>query len=140
MRYEVVTDENGYVDLIRHTGTVRDFVELDLDDYDLTGERMYAYRLGKDELIFDQTRWEEIQSEQQKIIDEARIKELKQNLADTDYITAKWAEQAMQKMNSSTFINDMIAINREFTIEYGTVIDQREAWREEIEQLEDETE
>lgn len=89
MRYEVITDEDGYVQYIRHTGTSRDFVELDLDDYDFTYDRIYAYKLGKDELVFDTDKYKKICAQNLKKEDEEEIRRLKKELADTDYIITK---------------------------------------------------
>lgn len=58
---------------------------------------------------------EEEKAEEAKL---ARIAELKQNLADTDYVAAKIAEGAATKE------------------EYADVLAQREAWRKEINELE----
>ena len=60
MRYFVSLDVNGYVVSIKHTNSILDFVELDLDQYDLSGVRKFAYKLGKDELIFDETRYQQL--------------------------------------------------------------------------------
>ena len=54
----------------------------------------------------------------QSLINQERIKELKKNLSKTDYITAKIAEGAATKE------------------EYADVIAQRQAWRDEINELE----
>ena len=53
----------------------------------------------------------------QSLINKERIKELKKNLSKTDYITAKIAEGAATKE------------------EYADVIAQRQAWRDEINEL-----
>ena len=74
MKYQVITDSKGYCLFIRHTGTLKDYVELDLDKYDLSEGRLNAYKLGKNELIFDDKRYKEILAEKQK------EKDIKENL------------------------------------------------------------
>ena len=58
MKYYVTTDVRGYVLNITHTGTIKDYVELNLDEYDL--EKKRAYKLGKNKLIFDPDEWAKI--------------------------------------------------------------------------------
>lgn len=138
MRYEVITDSDGYVQVIRHTGTPsRDFVELNLADYNFDNNRMYAYKLGKDELIFDADKYEIIHEELVRKEDQKQIAILEQQLAETDYIGSKWADEVMQLTDPLTFQSDLMKINSKFETEYRDVLEQREAWRKEIEELED---
>ena len=60
MKYQVICDSDGYVSIIRHTGTKKDFVELDLSQYDLSNNKLHAYMLGKNELIFDPMVYQDI--------------------------------------------------------------------------------
>lgn len=71
--------------------------------------------------IYDNGIYRDLKSEEidsTPISKETQIAELKQKLADTDYIACKIAEGAATKE------------------EYAEVISQREAWREEINELE----
>ena len=77
MKYEVITDLEGYCLVIRHTGTIKDYVELNLDEYDLTDGRIKAYKLGKNKLIFDEKKWADIQSERQIIENKKEVSRLK---------------------------------------------------------------
>ena len=136
MKYEVVTDRNGYCVFIRHTGTKLDFVELDLSKYDFTDGRMSAYKLGKDELIFDESKWREMSKNKIKEDDKVEILTLKQRLLETDYIAAKWLEEIISLDNPLTWIRDVIAINIKYSKEYRDTIRKRKLWRKRIKELE----
>jgi len=137
MRYEVITDTEGYVQVIRHTGSPkRDFIELDLSDYDLTNDRIHAYKLGKNELIWDEAKYQEILDNKQKEADEEEIADLKEKLNSTDYIFARWGEEVLALENPLTWIADVIKINVKYMKMYKDVIANRKTWRERIEELE----
>lgn len=136
MKYQVITDTQGYVSIIRHTGTIQDYVELDLDQYDLTENRLHAYKLGKNELIFDPARYEEIQYEEQKKKDMKEISTLKSFLYETDYITSRAFEEVMALNNPLTWIADVIKINVKYTKLYASTIAERVWARNRIEELE----
>ena len=136
MKYEVITDLQGYVQVLRHTGTRRDFVELDLDKYDLSEDRMYAYKLGRNELIFDEKRYQEILDAKQHKADLKEIADLKEKLNGTDWIMAKWVEEILSLNNPLTWVADVIKINIKYMKEYAVTIEERKAWRKRIEELE----
>ena len=136
MKYEVITDPQGYCQIIRHTGTIRDYVELDLDDYNLEDGRLFAYKLGKNRLIWDENRWQDILTERQDEADREEVADLKQRLNDTDYIMARWAEDIMGLDNRLTWIIDAIAISIKYSQMYAQTIADRKRWRERIEELE----
>lgn len=135
MKYYIVTDSQGYVLTIQHTNTVKDYIELNLDDYDLSNDRIYAYKLGKNELLFDQKRYEEIQAEKQKVLNNKEIAELQRKLQETDYIILKWGEEIISLDNALTWIADVIKINIRYIKEYKGVLENRKSWRERIEEL-----
>lgn len=135
MKYYIITDSQGYVLTIQHTNTVKDYVELNLDDYDLSNDRIYAYKLGKNELLFDPKRYEEIQAEKQKVLNNKEIAELQKKLQETDYIILKWGEEIISLDNALTWIADVIKINLKFIREYKEVLENRKTWRERIEEL-----
>lgn len=137
MKYEVITDAEGYVLAIQHTGTVRDYVELNLEEYNLKEDRIYAYKLGKNELIFDEEKYEEICKEHEKEADFKEIAELKQKLTDSDYIIARWGEEIVSLENPLTWISDVIKINIRYTKEYKDAFANRRKWRARIEELEE---
>ena len=137
MKYEVITNFDGYVQIIRHTGTPRDFVELNLDDYNFEDDRLFAYRLGKNELIFDEAKYKEICKEKEKEADFKEIAELKQKLTDSDYIIARWGEEIVSLENPLTWIADVIKINLKYTKEYNEAFANRKRWRARIEELEE---
>ena len=138
MKYEVITDLNGYVLIIRHTGTVKDFVELDLSLYDLSDDRIHAYKLGRNELIFDAEKYKQITEAKQKIIDFKEIDELKRYLNETDYIIARAFEEALTTLdNPLTFIREFISILVKYHNMYKDVLSQRIKARLRIEELED---
>lgn len=135
MKYEVITDSLGYVLTIRQTGTKRDFVTLDLDKYDLSDGRIFAYQLGKNTLIWDEKRWNELQTIEQQKADAKEISSLKQMLNSTDWIMAKWVEEILALNNPLTWAADVIKINIKYMKEYSQTIADRKAWRERIEEL-----
>lgn len=135
MRYEVILDKDGYVQIVRHTGTIRDFVELNLEDYDLSNNRIYAYKLGKNELIFDEKKYQEILDDIQHKEDEKEISNLKSFLTQTDYITARAFEEIMALDNPLTWVADVIKINIKYYRQYKDVIAERIKARKRIEEL-----
>lgn len=135
MKYFVTVDARGYVVSIVHTGTVKDFVELNLEDYDLTDGRIRAYKLGKNKLIFDEQEYQNILNARQKAQDEAEIKDLEQKLNDTDYIMARFTEELLGLNNPLTWITDVIKLNVKYTKQYAEAIANRKKWRERIEEL-----
>ena len=135
MKYYIITDSQGYILTIQHTNTVKDYVELNLDDYDLSNDRIYAYELGKNELLFDPKRYEEIQAEKQKVLNNKEIAELQKKLQETDYIILKWGEEIISLDNALTWVADVIKINLKFIKEYKGVLKNRKLWRERIEEL-----
>lgn len=135
MKYNVVTDVEGYVQIIRHTGTKLDFIELDLEKYDLSEDRIHAYKLGRNELIFDEAKYREIIDAKQKIADEKEIAELEQKLNETDYIIARWGEEIVSLNNPITWVADVIKINTKYAKEYKEAFANRKTWRERIEEL-----
>lgn len=135
MKYNVVTDADGYVQIIRHTGTKLDFVELDLSKYDLTEDRMHAYKLGRNELIWDEAKYQEILNKKQKEADSKEIADLEQKLNDTDYIIARWGEEIVSLDNPLTWISDVIKINLKYASQYKEAFANRKRWRERIEEL-----
>lgn len=142
MKYYVATDENGYVMLIKRTGTVKDYVDLDLSLYDLSNDRMYAYQLGQNELVFDQARYNEILAERQAQADAEEVAELKEYLNETDYVMARTFESiiiAAHNADTQThFIDEMISICESFYTQYASTINERIDARDRIEELEQE--
>lgn len=135
MKYDVILDADKYVEIIRHTGTIRDYVELNLNDYDLSDGRIHAYKLGKNCLIWDQNRWDQILADRQAAADQAEIKDLKQKLNDSDYIIDRTFEDVMALNNPLTFITDIIKIMTDYRKKYAEMLLQRKAWRKRIEEL-----
>lgn len=135
MKYQVLTDRNGYVLSIKQTGTKMDFVSLDLDKYDLSDGRIFAYQLGKNTLIWDEKRWNELQAIEQQKADTKEINSLKQMLNSTDWIMAKWVEEILSLQNPLTWIADVIKVNVKYLKDYRQTIADRKAWRERIEEL-----
>lgn len=128
MKYFVTVDSRGYVLSITHTGTIRDYVELDLDKYDLSKKR--AYKLGRNALIFDSAEWDRIVAEEQKKADEKEIASLQSFLSETaNYPMRAW-EEIMALTNPITWVADVIKITVKYSREYRTILAQRvEAWK-----------
>lgn len=131
MKYEVITDYQRYVQVIRHTGTIRDFVELDLDQYDLTEDRIYAYKLGKNELIFDEKRYKQILEEKQKEADQKEIEQLYKELQATDEEMLGFLEDMFSLKNPLTFISDLINLMKK----YSMLVVARQQIRQRIKEL-----
>ena len=130
MRYQVILDNDKYVVAIRHTGNpLFDFVELNLSEYDLEGLKLNAYKLGKDKLIFDEDRYNDLLNRQTQKNNKKEIADLKQKLTDSDYIVARAFEEVMALTNPLTWITDVIKITLKYSQKYREVIANRKAWR-----------
>lgn len=134
MKYFVTVDVRGYILNITHTGTIKDYVELNLDEYDLN--KIRAYKLGKNKLIFDAEEWKRISDETQKKKDFKEIDELKSFLYETDYITSRAFEEIMALTNPLTYIADVIKIQIKYTKQYADALAKRVWARNRIEELE----
>lgn len=133
MKYFVSTDTRGYVLNIAHTGTIKDYVELNLDEYDLSKKR--AYKLGKNKLIFDEDEWNKIATEQEREKDFKEVDELKSFLYETDYITSRAFEEILSLTNPITWIADVIKINIKYTKMYAETLVERVRARNRIEEI-----
>lgn len=128
MKYFVSTDSRGYVLTIVHTGTIKDYVELNLDEYDL--EKKRAYRLGKNRLIFDEEEWERICNEAEYEADMKELAELKAYLEETDFYSLRAWEEIMSLSNPITWVADVIKITIKYSKNYRVVLLKRiEAWK-----------
>lgn len=136
MKYQVICDADGYVNIIRHTGTKKDFVELDLSEYDLGNNKLHAYTLGKNQLIFDADRYQEILDEIQHKEDLKEIATLKSFLYETDYITSRCFEEIMALSNPLTWVADVIKITAKYSKQYRETLAERIRARARIEELE----
>lgn len=135
MKYNVTLDSRGYVLSIAHTGTIKDYVELNLEDYDLSNNRKRAYRLGKNCLVFDDEEYKRILEAEQDKADQKEINELQQKLNETDYIMARWSEEVLACDNPLTWVADVIKINLAYSKKYAEMLKNRKTWRERIEEL-----
>ena len=136
MRYFVSLDKDGYVVSIKHTNSPMDFVELDLEQYDLSGLRKFAYKLGKDELIFDEDRYLDLTNKQTMKNNAKEVVELKKKLTDTDYIVARAFEEVMALKNPLTWVADVLVITLKYSRKYAETIANRSIWRARVEELE----
>lgn len=128
MKYFVSTDSRGYVLTIVHTGTIKDYVELNLDEYDL--EKKRAYRLGKNRLIFDEEEWARICNEAEYETDMKKLAELKAYLEETDFYSLRAWEEIMSLSNPITWVADVIKITIKYSKNYKVVLLKRiEAWK-----------
>lgn len=135
MKYFVNTDSKGYVVSIQHTNSSLDFIELDLTKYDLTGLRKFAYKLGKDKLIFDEEHYKELLNKYNIEENEKEIASLKIKLTETDYIVSRAFEEVMALSNPLTWVADVIKIMVKYSSKYKDVIKNRSTWRKRIEEL-----
>ena len=137
MRFEVIPDAEGYIQIIRHTGTPRDFLELNLEDYDFsTPEKRACYKLQNGGLIFDEEKYNGIINDEKKASDLRDIDTLQQKLNETDYILVKELEEITTSLRSPlTFVADIIKILIKYSDEYGEIIKNRIRWRQKIKDL-----
>lgn len=137
MRYEIITNENGYVQLIRHNiNEAKNVYDLDLSKYDFSGLRKFAYKLVGKELVFDNNYYQELINDETKKQNDKEIKTLKEYLNNTDYLVARTFEQVMELTNPLTWIADVLKITIAFTTKYKDVIAKRKQYRKRIEELE----
>lgn len=136
MRYSVTLDKDGYVQNIFKTGNPRlDVYDLDLSKYDLTGLRIMAYKLVKNELVFDENKYNELIKRESSKANEKEITTLKEKLTESDYIVARAFEEVMSLTNPLTWVADVIKIMIKYSSKYKEVISNRKSWRERIEEL-----
>ena len=133
MKYFVSVDSRGYVLSVVHTGTIKDYVELNLDEYDLTKKR--AYKLGKNKLILDEEEWKRISDEEEKKKDFKEIDNLKSFLYETDYIISRAYEEVLALNNPLTYVADIIKIQIKYTKQYKEALAERVKARARIEEL-----
>lgn len=136
MRYEIIVDNNGYVQIIKHNIDDRkNIYELDLSKYDFSGLRKYAYKLVEKELVFDNQKYSDLVNSKTREENEKEINELKIKLNESDYLVARTFEQVMELTNPLTWITDVIRITSEFKKKYKETITNRIKWRNRIEEL-----
>ena len=129
MLYTVTTNKEGYIMSIGHTAN--DSIDLDLQTMEL--EYLNAYQLIDNVPVLNEMRKTEIIAEKETEEHDEHIRELKQFLKDTDYITAESFEKVLALNNPVTFISDMIKILVEYNSKYADIIAQRVQARKEIE-------
>ncbi len=78
-------DENNYLLSIATVGGGIK-AEIDLENYDLTGDRIRAYKWENNTLIFDADKYAEIQAEKETEQEQEQPTEMEQLRADIDYI------------------------------------------------------
>ena len=79
-------DENNYLLSVASVGVGIE-ADIDLDNYDLSGDRIRAHKWENDALIFDADRYAEIEAENEQPQEaEPTPTELEQLRADVDYI------------------------------------------------------
>lgn len=135
MKYYITTDSRGYVLTIQHTGTGKDFCELDLSLYDLDKKR--AYKLGHNKLIFDEEEWERISKVAEYEADMQEIAELKAYLEETDNCSLRAWEEIMALTNPLTWVADVIKITIKYSKDYKNIFARRVAAWQRIDELEE---
>lgn len=136
MRYSINFDKDGYVQNIFKTGNPRmDVYELDLSLYDLSGLKIYAYKVEKNKLVFDEERYNALLNTETLKANEKEITTLKEKLTESDYIVARAFEEVMSLTNPITWVADVIKIMLKYSSKYKDTIANRKTWRERIEEL-----
>lgn len=78
-------DENNYLLSVAKVGGGIE-AEIDLENYDLNGDRIRAHKWENDTLIFDADKYAEIQAEKEAEEEQTQPTEMEQLRADVDYI------------------------------------------------------
>lgn len=91
-----------------------------LEGLDVPGALLHACKWDGEKLVPDEKRLDELKAKERREQNDAKIEDLKSRLAETDYAVIKIAEGAATRE------------------EYADVIIQRQAWRDEINRLEQE--
>lgn len=78
-------DENNYLLSVAKVGGGIE-AEIDLENYDLNGDRIRAHKWENDTLIFDADKYAEIQAEKEAEEEQTQPTETEQLRADVDYI------------------------------------------------------
>lgn len=89
------------------------------EDFDLSKSYEYIVKDGK--LIYSM-------SDESKMW---KIAELQSNLLETDYISAKMNDSIM----CCTTVDEILQVSKEFNEKYGAILEERQAWRDEINEL-----
>jgi len=131
MRYCIVKDAQGYCLSITHTNSPLDIYELDLSKYDLTNDRIHAYKVGKDSLIFDSVRYNEIQKQKEKDADIKEMSELQKKLDNSDYIMAQTTEGLLD----CTTLVQFIKVFNQIKDKYKDTVANRKIWRNRIQEI-----
>lgn len=132
MLYTVNLDENNYILSVSHTEN--DSFELNLNNMDTS--HLNAYQILDGKVYLDENRYEEITKEQEDAEKEEEILDLKQKLADSDYIFIEEFEEIAGLSNPLTFVADAIKIFVQYSSKYKEIIANRKAWRKRLEELE----
>lgn len=129
MRVNIEFNQLGYIQTLRSDIDG----EFEIDENTFNFDYVDCYHLVDNILVFDETK-KQLDIENENKVNE--IYYLKNMLTQTDYITAKCFEEIMALDNKLTFIVDFIAIVVKYSKQYKEVIAERKAWRERIEELE----
>lgn len=132
MKANITFDENNYIK--RFVVAIDGEYEIDQETFEF--DYLFCYHLVDGELVLDENKKQEQIEQNDK---ENEIAFLKRELYDTDYITARCFEEIMALDNKLTFIADFIAIVIKYSKQYKDVIANRKAWRQRIEELENDT-
>ena len=128
-KYTITTSKDGFVLSISHTA--KDNISLDLTTLDL--DYLNAYKFIDGVLWLDEERKAQIINEREAEAKALQIEELKEFLNRTDYVVAETFEKVMSLNNAVTFIADFIKIMIEFKTKYATILEERAAARQIIE-------
>lgn len=133
MTHYLNLDVDGYV--LSVSGTENECLtpaDIELTDYDLSGERLSCHRWANGALTFDAGKYETLTK-----VDEAaaEIARLRTELAATDGVILS----ALENFLSCTTETDLVAAIGEATATHNDIIASRAAIREKITQLEEKT-
>lgn len=129
MRANITFDENGYA--INFAQALDGQYELPLT-FDI--DFLRCYHIVDNELTLDEEKKASAVEEEEKQVE---INDLQNKLNGTDYIIARTFEEIMALDNPLTFIADFIKILKSFKSKYAEQLENRKAWRERIEELQD---
>ena len=130
-RYKVELDSDGYiVSIYVPADESEGEYELDLSTLDV--DFLNCYKIIGGVFTLDEDKKQSIISAEQVI---ERIAELKQKLADTDYIQDGFINGLMGLNKPATFIVDLISLISSTMSDYSAIISQRAEWINELKQL-----
>lgn len=117
MKYNIKTDDNGYITEIRQD---EKGIEIEITEQFLSF--MTCYKLSGTNIVLDQEKMNSMIMEEQK---ENRVAEIINELERTDYVQDEFIDSLLSLNNPVTFITDILALISKMTKDYPQIIAKR---------------